>query len=179
MAIMPELPGCGQPATIRIEIYRPANGTLYGSLEAVVYMCEQHGIEAVSAVQVAGLTAHRGGAPMPLDRPCGYVYAFPTAAAERADDEQHPSWCDRKGCPERAEHRSVAMGVKPSPHDLTAVTVQLVQLTAAPATPVLLALTFHGEDPADTVEQLVTLDQAVALTYRIRGLADRAKGRRR
>ncbi|HEY9415210.1 MAG TPA: hypothetical protein VIQ30_10655 [Pseudonocardia sp.] len=179
MSTLPSMPGCGQPATIRIEIYRPGNGSLYGSLEAVVYMCERHGIEAVSAAQAAGLTGHRGNAPMPLDRPCGHVYAFPTAAAERSDDEQHPSWCDRKGCADRGEHRSVAMGVKPSPDDLTAVTVHLVQLTAAPATPVLVALTFVAEDPADTAEQLVTLDRAVALTYRIRGLADRAKGRRR
>ncbi|WP_349878779.1 hypothetical protein ABIH81_02190 [Micromonospora sp. HUAS YX12] len=69
------------------------------------------------------------------------------------------------------------MGVRPGPDDVCGLTAHLVQLVDSPT--VLVALTFVGVDPADTMVQLVTLDQAVILTYRIRTLAERAKGGQR
>ncbi|MDZ5441748.1 hypothetical protein U2F26_03250 [Micromonospora sp. 4G57] len=171
------LPTCDEPATVRIEVYSAANGTLYGSLDGAVYTCDEHGIEVVSAVQAAGLTAYRVPGAPDVDRTCGESYVYPTGALAAGD--QHPRWCDRQDCERRGEHRSAVMGVKPSPHDLTATTVQLVQLIAVTATPVLIEFAFIADDPGGSTTQLVTLDQAVALTYRIRGLADRAKGRRR
>ena len=39
-------PGCGAPATVRIEGYSPRNGRLHGSLDLAVYACEQHTTQA-------------------------------------------------------------------------------------------------------------------------------------
>ena len=53
------LPTCGQPATVRLEVYSPANGELPGSLDANVYTCDLHGIEAVTSIWTADLIARR------------------------------------------------------------------------------------------------------------------------
>jgi len=166
------LPTCGQPATVRLEVYSPANGVLPGSLDANVYACDRHGIEAVTSIWTADLIARRVPLAPDITRTCGTVYVYPTG--NLAD---HPAWCDRKACADRGEHRSVPMGVRPGPDDVSGLTVHLVQLVDSPT--VLVALTFVGVDPADTAVQLVALNQAVALTYRIRTLAERAKGGRR
>jgi hypothetical protein len=83
MTALPDLPGCGGPATVRVEVYSPADGKGRASLDASVYACPEHVDAMVSAIGAAGLTAYGCEAPMPLSRPCGFVYAYPTAAAHR------------------------------------------------------------------------------------------------
>lgn len=39
-------PGCGAPATARIEGYSPRNGRLHGSLDLAVYACAEHVAQA-------------------------------------------------------------------------------------------------------------------------------------
>lgn len=57
---LPDLPGCGQPATARIEAFSPAaNGEAGGSLDASVYVCAGHAAEAVTALQAANFNAYR------------------------------------------------------------------------------------------------------------------------
>ncbi|WP_320069742.1 hypothetical protein [Micromonospora sp. RTGN7] len=71
------LPTCDRPAAIRLEVYSPANGRLHGSLDAVVYACAEHAVEAVSAIEAAGLTAYRWSAPgVDINRGCGYAHVF-------------------------------------------------------------------------------------------------------
>ena len=79
MSNLPTLPGCGQPATVRIEVYGPdAAGDPFGSLDASVYVCEEHGIDTASAVWGAGMTAHKVEMAPDVTRACGEVYIFPT-----------------------------------------------------------------------------------------------------
>ncbi|MEU6207872.1 hypothetical protein ABZ814_30320, partial [Micromonospora musae] len=153
------LPECDQPATVRLEVYSPADGRLHGSLDAVVYACDQHAIETVSAIQTAGLTAHRYSAPgVDINRACGYVHAFPTGKLAGSD---HPAWCDRQDCAERLEHRSPALPANPTGGELVDVRVVLVQLTAAPTVTLIeIGLT---DTPGDTDARVFPLGQAVAL----------------
>jgi hypothetical protein len=68
------LPGCGQPATIRFEIYsRTPTGGVYGSLDGSLYVCEGHADEALSAIRVAGLTPYTVNGP---GKRCGDGYDF-------------------------------------------------------------------------------------------------------
>ncbi|GAB3815893.1 hypothetical protein [Micromonospora zhanjiangensis] len=55
MHIIPELPGCGQSATIRIEICSRADGSPDGSVHA----CQAHVAAIESAITAAGLTPYR------------------------------------------------------------------------------------------------------------------------
>lgn len=166
------LPTCAQSATARLEVYSPANGDLAGSLDANVYTCDQHSIEAVTSIWTADLIARRVPLAPDIERTCGDVHIYATGTL--AD---HPAWCDRKACGDRGEHRSVELGVKRGPDDLVFIAVHLVQPVDTD-TP-LVMLSFHVEDPDSPVEQLIALDQAMALTYRIRTLAEQAKGGRR
>ncbi|MFI7203305.1 hypothetical protein [Micromonospora aurantiaca (nom. illeg.)] len=166
------LPTCGQPATVRLEVFTNTTAGLPDSLDASVYTCEQHADPATDTIEGTNRTANRVRMAPDVQRTCGQVYAFPTG--QLAD---HPAWCDGKACGDRGEHRSVPMGVRPGPDDVSGLTAHLVQPVDSPT--VLVALTFVGVDPADTAVQLVALDQAVILTYRIRTLAERAKGGRR
>jgi hypothetical protein len=75
-----DLPGCGGPATVRIEVYTlPSDGHDHGSLDASVYACADHVGAMVSVIGAASLTAYSCEAPMLLARPCGHVYAYPSA----------------------------------------------------------------------------------------------------
>lgn len=72
------LPVCDRPATVRLEVYSPADGILHGSLDASVYVCDLHGIETVTAIRIANLTAHKVTMAPDISRQCGEVYVFPT-----------------------------------------------------------------------------------------------------
>lgn len=72
------LPTCRAPATVRLEVYTPADGELHGSLDASVYVCEQHGIGVVSAIWRANLIAHKVTMAPDIDRACGESFVFPT-----------------------------------------------------------------------------------------------------
>lgn len=58
MNILPDLPGCGQPAARRIEIYSPANEGAHGTLDGSIDTCHRHAEPIRAAVIAAGLTAH-------------------------------------------------------------------------------------------------------------------------
>lgn len=62
---LPDLPVCGGPATVRIEIYTARDGIAHGSLDGTVSTCEQHADTVRDAIAGArGLTPYRcaGGA---------------------------------------------------------------------------------------------------------------------
>jgi hypothetical protein len=68
------LPGCGQAATIRFEIYsRTPTGGTYGSLDGSLYVCAEHADEALSAIEAAGLTPYTVNGP---GKRCGDGYDF-------------------------------------------------------------------------------------------------------
>lgn len=120
---LPELPGCGRAASVRLEVYSPREGRLHGSLDASVYACDRHGIEFVSAIQAAGLTAYRVAGTVAGPKRCGDGTDFTDVAGVRAlhapaVDEQHPAWCARGAecAPGRpAEHRSHTYTVAADP----------------------------------------------------------------
>lgn len=70
------LPECSEASTVRFEVYSPAGGLLHGSLDGAVYVCAAHAVDALTAIEAAGLTAYRCTAPMPYDRTCGYAFWF-------------------------------------------------------------------------------------------------------
>ncbi|MFJ8687209.1 hypothetical protein [Micromonospora wenchangensis] len=74
------LPHCTDPATERLEVYSPADGRLHGSLDAIGYICDRHGAEAVSVAESANLAAYR--TPMCPDgvRTCGQALVFAVSA---------------------------------------------------------------------------------------------------
>ncbi|RQW83549.1 hypothetical protein [Micromonospora globispora] len=78
MQTLPILPSCGQPASIRIEVYSPDPGDLYGSLDASAYFCDLHAMSAVSAIWRAQLTPYKVEMAPDVQRRCGEVYVFPT-----------------------------------------------------------------------------------------------------
>ena len=78
MATLPSLPGCGQPATGRIEAYSPPTATTLASLDAVIYVCEQHLLDADTALCIAGYTPYRSRTMPSVPRECGQVVDFTT-----------------------------------------------------------------------------------------------------
>ncbi|MDG4792438.1 hypothetical protein [Micromonospora sp. WMMD1082] len=176
------LSGCDQPATIRIEVYSAADGRLHGSLDAVVYACDRHGIEAVSATQAAGLTAHRDPDPTAahaMGRTCGHVFVFPTGSLATPD---HPAWCDQQGCQRRREHCSPVVEVDGVHREPLIMHVMLIQAIRPGAEPMLSMTVVDGGDRAPrpvSEHMMMPLDQAAALTDKIRALIDAAKGGQR
>lgn len=59
MSGLPDLPGCGQPATVRIEAYSARDGRMHGSLDGTVYTCDAHAGPAADAITAAGFTPYR------------------------------------------------------------------------------------------------------------------------
>ncbi|MFC6017195.1 hypothetical protein ACFP2T_13385 [Plantactinospora solaniradicis] len=59
MRALPSLPGCGQPATVRIEVYSPGLGSDRASLDAVAYACDSHTGAVVAMLFDAGLSPQR------------------------------------------------------------------------------------------------------------------------
>ncbi|AVT37411.1 hypothetical protein [Plantactinospora sp. BB1] len=95
MRTLPSLPGCGQPATVRIEIYSPGpTGNAHGSLDGVAYGCGQHAGAIVQMIADAGLTPWHD--PKPLDAAdtsvCGRLRDFgdPVYPAGPADHNGEP-----------------------------------------------------------------------------------------
>ncbi|MFY1688829.1 hypothetical protein [Plantactinospora sp. WMMB782] len=96
MRTLPSLPGCGQPATVRIEIYSPGpTGNAHGSLDGVAYGCGQHAGAIVQMIADAGLTPWHD--PTPLDAAdtsvCGRLRDFgaPVYPAGPADHNGEPA----------------------------------------------------------------------------------------
>lgn len=66
-------PGCGAPATARIEGYSPRDGRMHGSLDLVVYACEQHTSHARDT-WLGNLLPHTGR--QVTDARCGQHFDF-------------------------------------------------------------------------------------------------------
>ncbi|MFG1653579.1 hypothetical protein ACGFIE_26960 [Micromonospora sp. NPDC049275] len=84
MSTVPKLPACGEPATIRIELYSA------DSLDACAYTCVDHTIRATAAAARAGLEAHLLGMAPDVERSCGHVFVFPTGALGDAPADRVP-----------------------------------------------------------------------------------------
>lgn len=163
---LPELPGCGRAASVRIEVYSPAGGRLHGSLAASVYACDEHGIEAVSALYAAGFTPHR--APMSGPERCGDRQAHGPVTAPAV----HPFWCDRQQCQERAEHRSRRHRIAPTGDEITLLEAWLTA-DILPGLPVTIVVAFTQDGV--TQEYPVPAGQARVLVHTVRKLLDLAK----
>ncbi|NBE83106.1 hypothetical protein [Micromonospora rubida] len=171
MRVLPPLPGCGEPATVRIEVYGG------DSLDAAAYACAEHVIAFVATIEAAGWSAHPVARVPELGRPCGHVYRYPTGGLADPPGDAHPRWCDRDGCTARRRHRSVRLPLTPrSPEPLSALAgearadVALAQALVSGAEPVLV-FAVGGAEPG---ELMLTLNQGLVLSYRLRRLLDLA-----
>lgn len=93
MAILPPLPACGRPASVRIEVYTPVNGRNYGSLDAAYCVCVDHLDAAASALRAAGLVPWE---TEPRGQLCGQGFDYVARQALTIDeptDRPCPAWC--------------------------------------------------------------------------------------
>ncbi|MER6956032.1 hypothetical protein [Streptomyces sp. NPDC000618] len=75
-------PGCGAPATTRIEGYSSCNGLTYGSLDLAVYACAEHANQAREG-WLDGLRPHTGSSVG--DSRCGERFDYVTLDVPRGD----------------------------------------------------------------------------------------------
>jgi hypothetical protein len=163
------LPGCGEPATERIEVYGA------DSLDAAAYACSRHRARVVAAIEAGGLAAY----PVPpvpgMRRPCGYVHRYPTGGLADPPGDPHPQWCDRGGCVDRRRHRSVRLPLSPPWPEATRADVALAQALAPGGEP-MLAIAVGGAEPGELV---LSLGQGRVLAYQVRRLLNLAATRPR
>ncbi|WFE31911.1 hypothetical protein [Micromonospora sp. WMMD975] len=162
MSTLPTLPDCGEPATVRIELYTT------DSLDGCVYTCEAHAAPAVAAFGGAGLAAYPTCLEPGVSRPCGHVYVYPTGTL--ADDPDHPRWCDRDGCRLRGQHRSRTR--RTDPDQPAALGVGLVRALHPTGEPMV---SLRGAEAG----LLLSIGQARVLRYRLARLLDLAAASRR
>ncbi|MEV7264724.1 hypothetical protein AB0N38_14340 [Micromonospora aurantiaca] len=168
------LPQCGEPATTRIEIYSA------DSLDANAYTCQMHVDAAVAAAENAGLTARMRIPIAPgVNRPCGYVHVYPTgrlAEEGEAAVPQHPHWCDRRGCDQRGQHRSVRLPVATGDPEAVILDVALIQTLGRGVEPMLAMTVVDGD--SGSRETVLSLGQGKVMSYQLRRLLDLSKGYR-
>ncbi|MCM0676459.1 hypothetical protein NCC78_17455 [Micromonospora phytophila] len=170
MRTLPTLPACGEPATVRIELYTA------DSLDACAYTCTAHTIRATAVIARAGLGAHPVGMTPEVDRPCGYLHVFPTGTlADAPADLAHPRWCDRNDCQRRGQHRSRARHVNTNRPEAFILDVALVQALHPAAEP-MVRLT--SVERSATASLVLSIGQARVLRYRLAHLLDIAKATR-
>ncbi|MDG4819806.1 hypothetical protein O7628_30350 [Micromonospora sp. WMMD956] len=109
MSVLPPLPGCGESATVRIEVYGGSG------LDAAAYACAGHAAPIVATIEAAGWSAHPTPRVPESGRPCGHVYRYPTGGLADPPGDTHPRWCDRDGCAARRRHRSARLPLTPRP----------------------------------------------------------------
>lgn len=185
MSIIPDLPGCGQPAGQLIEIYQPSAADPYRSLVGHGYACREHLVDLVADVVRAGLTPlHIHAGPL-AQHHCGNTYEFETASQpERPQlthqipvpgvppvavpvEPEHPAWCTRAAiCRMENIHCSAPYPATPASAS-TSVRVWLEQPAAQPAYPVVV-LEVTDEGKGRPVEYLFRVDQARMLGQQIR-----------
>ncbi|MHA4950589.1 hypothetical protein ACX27O_25000 [Micromonospora sp. SD19] len=170
MRTLPTPPACGEPATVRIELYTA------DSLDACAYTCPAHTIHVTAVVAKAGMNAHPVGMAPDVDRPCGYVHVFPTGTLADPDDQgYHPRWCDKDDCKRRSQHRSHARHLETNRQEAFIVDVALVQALHPAAEP-MVALTSAAGSAAGSL--VLSVGQARLLRYRLAHLLDIAKATR-
>ncbi|MGN9812671.1 hypothetical protein ACTMSW_25385 [Micromonospora sp. BQ11] len=170
MRTLPTLPACGEPATVRIELYTAE------SLDACAYTCTAHTIRVTAAATRAGLDAHPVGIALNVHRPCGYLHVYPTGTlADVPTELAHPRWCDRNGCQRRGQHRSRARHVTTNRPEAFIVDVALVQALRPAATPMVNVTSVEGAFAASLI---LSTRQARVLRYRLSHLLDVAKATR-
>lgn len=159
MRTLPTPPACGEPATVRIELYTA------DSLDACAYTCPAHTIYVTALVTGAEMNAHPVGMAPDVERPCGYVHVFPTGTlATGSADLSHPRWCDRGGCNRRGRHRSPTLILDTNRPETSIVDVALEQ-PLHPATSPMVSLTSVEGDAAAGL--LLSVGQARVLRYRL------------
>ncbi|MEU5783857.1 hypothetical protein [Micromonospora lupini] len=170
MGTVPTLPACGEPATVRIELYSA------DSLDAAAYTCVDHAIRATAAAARAGLEAHLLGMAPNVERPCGHVFVFPTGTlADSPADLAHPRWCDRNDCERRGQHRSRSLGVdtdRPEAFIVEAVLAQALHPAAEP----MVRMT--GMEGGAATSLFLSIRQARILRYRLANLLDMTRAGR-
>ncbi|SCF10048.1 hypothetical protein GA0070558_12829 [Micromonospora haikouensis] len=192
MSVFPPLPGCGELASVRIEVYGG------GGLDAAAYACAGHAAPIAVTIEAAGWSACPTSLVPESGRPCGHVYRYPTGGLADPPGDAHPRWCDRDGCAARRRHRSTRLPLTPrSPAPPTGLLaaegpatkgptaggpatgappveapadVALAQALVPGAGPVLV-VAVGGAEPG---ELMLTLDQGRVLSYRLRRLLDLA-----
>ncbi|KKK06219.1 hypothetical protein [Micromonospora sp. HK10] len=169
MSTLPTLPVCGEPATVRIELYTA------DSLDGCAYTCAAHAAQATAVVGRAGLDAHPVGLAPDVDRPCGYLHVYATGRLATGEGPGHPRWCDRDGCERRGQHRSRARHVGTNRPETFIVDVRLVRALHPAAEP-MVNLTSVAGGAAATL--LLSISQARVLRYRLAHLLDEAKAAR-
>ncbi|NJP32217.1 hypothetical protein [Micromonospora thermarum] len=169
MRTLPTPPLCGEPATVRIELYTA------DSLDACAYTCTGHVIHVTAVVARAGMDAHPVGMAPDVDRPCGYVHVFPTGTlADEPAELSHPRWCDRDECQRRDQHRSRARRVDTNRPEAFIVDVALVQALHPAAEPMVRLTSVQGGAAASLV---LSVGQTRVLRYRLANLLDLAGAR--
>ncbi|SCE96404.1 hypothetical protein GA0070607_3743 [Micromonospora coriariae] len=170
MSTLPTPPACGEPATVRIELYTA------DSLDACAYTCAAHTIHVTAVVVKAGMDAHPVGMAPDVDRPCGYVHVYPTGTlATEPADLTHPRWCDRGDCARRGRHRSPALHLDTNRPEAFIVDVALVQALHPAAAPMVALTSVEG---SATACLLLSVGQARVLRYRLGNLIDMTKATR-
>ncbi|GHJ05955.1 hypothetical protein TPA0907_03220 [Micromonospora humidisoli] len=170
MSTLPTLPTCGDPATVRIELYTP------GSLDACAYTCAAHTVRASAAVARAGLAAHVTGMAPDMKRSCGDVFVYPTGALGGAPaDLTHPHWCNRDDCERRGRHRSRILRSDTNRPEAFIVGVALVQALHPAAKPTVRLTSVEGGAATSLV---LSVGQSRVLRYRLANLLDMARAGR-
>lgn len=91
-SIPADVPGCGEPATTRIEIYVPRDGEARGHLDGILYHCEQHAGEILEVISwdTGNITTRRTSLRDPNIR-CGSGWDFVAGRAIDAPGTTQPS----------------------------------------------------------------------------------------
>ncbi|WFE52183.1 hypothetical protein [Micromonospora sp. WMMD1155] len=159
MRTLPTPPVCGEPATVRIELYTA------DSLDACAYTCPAHTIHVTAVATKAGMNAQPVGMAPDVERPCGYVHVFPTGTlATEPADPSHPRWCDRGGCDHRGRHRSPNLILDTNRPESSIVEMALVQALHSATGPMVSLTSMEGDAAA---ELRLSLGQARVLRYRL------------
>lgn len=76
MSIIPDPPDCRQPASIRIEIYRPTMGNPHSEICGQTYACTGHADQQCQDISGAGLTPFRAALAPGRSPQCGHRFLF-------------------------------------------------------------------------------------------------------
>lgn len=196
MGNLPTLPGCGRPATVRIEIYSARNGMLHGSLDGAAYGCDEHLAEVVDAIRAAGFTPFtvpgavrapgaRCGSGVDYTDPTGMrTIAAPEPAATvrqtetvvSATETTHvPSWCTQGTlCTQEAVHASKPLLANlHRGAEFAAVRLWLEQIRGESATPVIV---MEVAEDGEVVDYHLPLHQGQLLAHHLITLIGTAGG---